>query len=311
LRIFALLCLFRGISPNGERLIIDTIKLIQVKVLPFKIPKPEHHALVYQEDCELVFYDKFHQHEEIQVSFIKEGEGTLIVGDTVNYYEKGDVLVVGSNLPHVFKSEISNNRKSHMLTLFFTKNAFGDNFFDLEELKELNSFFKSTENGFKISANTKLVDFFLELKLSTKLQRFIILLEILKLLSRIKKKPLSSFIYEKQYTDIEGKRMSSVMEYTMNNYNNNISLDTIATVAAMTKNAFCKYFKKRTNKTYFRFLNELRVENASKLLLINNDFSIAEIADKSGFNNISNFNRQFKSVKQIAPSEYRKAKRMS
>lgn len=278
-----------------------------MKVLPFKIPKPEHHALIYQEDCELVFYNKFHQHEEIQVTFIKEGEGTLIVGDAINYYKKGNILVIGSNLPHVFKSDISNN-KSHMLTLFFTKDAFGEDFFDLEELNALNSFFKSTENGFKIAANTKLEAFFSELKSSSKLKRFITLLEILKLLSRIKKKPLSSFIYEKQYTDIEGKRMSSVMEYTMNNYNNNISLDTIATVAAMTKNAFCKYFKKRTNKTYFRFLNELRIENASKLLLINNDLSIAEIADQSGFNNISNFNRQFKVVKHIAPSEYRKQK---
>jgi len=278
-----------------------------MKVLPFKIPKPEHHALIYQEDCELVFYNKFHQHEEIQVTFIKEGEGTLIVGDAINYYKKGNILVIGSNLPHVFKSEISNN-ESHMLTLFFTKDAFGVDFFDLEELNALNSFFKCTENGFKIAANTKLETFFSELKSSSKLKRFITLLEILKLLSRIKKKPLSSFIYEKQYTDIEGKRMSSVMEYTMNNYNNNISLDTIATVAAMTKNAFCKYFKKRTNKTYFRFLNELRIENASKLLLINNDLSIAEIADQSGFNNISNFNRQFKVVKHIAPSEYRKQK---
>jgi len=282
-----------------------------MKVLPFKIPKPEHHALIYQEDSELIFYDKFHQHEEIQLSLIKEGEGTLIVGDTINYYQKGDILVIGSNLPHVFKSDTSQNIKSHMLTLFFTKDAFGDAFFELEELRELKLFFKLTENGFKTTSNTSLASLFFELKSSSKINRFILLLNILKALSQHKNQALSSFIYEKKYTDIEGKRMSAVMEYTMNNYSNNISLDTIATVASMTKNAFCKYFKKRTNKTYFRFLNELRVENASKLLLINNDYSIAEIADKSGFNNISNFNRQFKSVKQLAPSDYRKSKRMS
>ena len=279
-----------------------------MKVLPFKIPKPEHHALVYQEDKELVFYDKFHQHEEIQVSYIAEGEGTLIVGDTINDYEKGDVLVIGGNLPHVFKSDTSKNTMSHMLTLFFTQDAFGSHFFELEELKELHPFFKKTENGFKVAASDTLSFLFTQLELASRLQRFILLLEILKLLSKSEGKILSSFIYEKQYTDIEGKRMSDVMEYTMNNYQKNISLDTIATVAAMTKNAFCKYFKKRTNKTYFRFLNELRVENASKLLLANNDLSIAEIADKSGFNNISNFNRQFKTVKHMVPSEYRKTK---
>ncbi len=279
-----------------------------MKVLPFKIPKPEHQALIYQEDYGLVFYDKLHQHEEIQISFIKEGEGTLIVGDTINYYQKGDVLIIGSNLPHVFKSDTVNKTKSHMLTLFFTKNAFGSYFFNLKELKELHLFFKNSENGFKISSNANLTFLFSGLTSSSPLQQFILLLEILRILSKARSKPLSSFVYEKLYTDIEGKRMSAVMEYTMNNFNQNISLDKVAVIASMTKNAFCKYFKKRTNKTYFRFLNELRIENASKLLLSKTDLSIAEIAYKSGFNNISNFNRQFKVVKHLVPSEYKKTK---
>ena len=108
-----------------------------MKVLPFKIPKLEHDALIYQEDKEVVFYDKFHQHEEIQVSYIAAGEGTLIVGDTINYYKKGDVLAIGSNLPHVFKSDVANHKTSEMLTLFFTKTGFGEHFFELEELSLL------------------------------------------------------------------------------------------------------------------------------------------------------------------------------
>jgi AraC-like DNA-binding protein len=279
-----------------------------MKVLPFKIPKPEHQALIYQEDYDLVFYDKLHQHEEIQISYIVEGEGTLIVGDTINYYKRGDVLVLGSNLPHVFKSDTTKQIKSLMLTLFFTKDAFGNDFFKLKELEELHSFFNKIENGFKVPSDEKLASLFIKLKSSSQLKRFILLLEILKSLSKAKKKPLSSFIYQKQYTDVEGKRMSAVMAYTMNNFNKRISLNDIAIVATMTKNAFCKYFKKRTNKTYFNFLNELRIENACKLLLVNDDISIAEIADKSGFNNISNFNRQFKAVKNIIPSKYRKTK---
>ena len=279
-----------------------------MKVLPFEIPKPEHHALVYQEDQSPMFYNKFHQHEEIQISYINKGEGTLIVGDTINDYEAGDILVIGGNLPHVFKSDTEKSNVSHMITLFFTEDAFGKGFFDLDELKELKRFFKKTENGFKVTSNKILQTFFYQLKEASRLQRFIILLEILRTLSKSKTIALSSFIYEKQYSDLEGKRMSAVMEYTMNNYQNQISLESVAMIAAMTKNAFCKYFKKRTNKTYFRFLNELRIENASKLLLSNSELSIAEIADKSGFNNISNFNRQFKTVKNIVPSEYRKIK---
>lgn len=278
-----------------------------MKILPFKIPKLEHDALIYQEDKALYFYDKLHQHEEIQVSYIAEGTGTLIVGDTINDYNQGDVLVIGANLPHVFKSEKKDNTFSNMITLFFTKDAFGVQFFSLEELRELQYFFKRSTNGFKVSYQVNLFQpFFFRLKESTKLERFIILLELLKLLTKSKHSTLSSFIYEKNYTDTEGNRMRDVMEYTINNYHKNISLDMVATVSAMTKNAFCKYFKKRTNKTYFRFLTELRIENACKLLSSNHDYSIAEIAEKSGFNNISNFNRQFKSVKLKNPSSFKK-----
>ncbi|MDT7832332.1 AraC family transcriptional regulator [Flavobacteriaceae bacterium S356] len=276
-----------------------------MKVLPFQIPKPEYDALIYQEDHEYIFYDKFHQHKEIQVSLIAKGSGTLIVGDTINDYKEGDVLVIGGNLPHVFKSDNGLTDKSLMLTLFFTKSAFGGSFFELEELRTLHSFFKKAENGFKAISTAALKELFTSLKKASKFDRFVTLLRIVKILSSTKTKTLSSFVYEKKYTDIEGKRMQDVMEHTMNHYQQYITLDDIATVANMTKNAFCKYFKKRTNKTYFQFLSELRVENASKLLTSNHELSIAEIAYQCGFRNLSNFNRQFLSIKKKTPSKYR------
>jgi len=280
-----------------------------MKILPFKIPKPEQDALIYQEDLDTIFYDKLHQHEEIQLSIIVEGEGTLIVGDTINYYKQGDVLVIGSNLPHVFKSNFKSGEKSHMLSLFFTKSSFGDHFFELEELSELRTFFKRAENGFKIiSKKKRILHLFFQLENVSKLNRFLILLELLKIASTSTYKSLSSFIYEKTYSDNEGKRMRAVFEYTMDHFETNISLEIIADIAAMTNNAFCKYFKKRTNKTYFRFLNELRIEHACKFILAENELTIAEIAYKSGFKNISNFNRQFKVVKQLSPTEFKKVR---
>lgn len=281
-----------------------------MKVLPFQIPKPKNDALVFQEDIEYVFYDKLHQHEEIQVSFIKEGRGTLIVGDTINDFNKGDILVFGSNLPHVFKSHPDLRFKSHMISLFFTKTAFGKNFFELVELKEIEPFFRTIENGFKVFSNKELTSLFSNLRGNSKLYQFVKLLKILKLISTERRIPLSSFVYEKKYSDVEGKRMRDIMEYTMNNYQKEISLDNISNVATMTKNAFCKYFKKRTNKTYFRFLTELRVENACKLLLSESDLSVAEIAESSGFNNISNFNRQFKAIKKTTPLLFKKKRKL-
>ena len=281
-----------------------------MKVLPFKIPKPDFDALIFQEDKDILFFDKLHQHEEIQVSLIVEGEGTLIVGDTINYYKTGDILVIGSSIPHVFKSDQASNLKSHMLTLFFTESSFGSVFFNLEELRELKPFFRRSRHGFKVTSHKKTITLLFErLKLGSKFQRFLILLELLQLLSKSGYTSLSSFIYDKAFTDIEGNRMRNVFEYTMNNYNETISLDAISEVANMTKNAFCKYFKKRTNKTYITFLNELRVEHACKLLLTHKDLTVVEIAEMTGFHNISNFNRQFKTVKNMSPTAFKTLKR--
>ncbi|MFD2536458.1 AraC family transcriptional regulator [Gelatiniphilus marinus] len=278
-----------------------------MKVLPFKIPKPEDDAFIFQVDSGNAFYDKLHQHKEIQISFIADGAGTLIVGDTVNDYKKGDVLAIGSNIPHVFKSDANASKTSRMLSLFFTKESFGVDFFYLDSLKELAPFFKRAKQGFKITSERKTVkDLFFKIEKASKLNRFILLLELLNIASKCNYSSLSSFIYDKIYSDNEGRRMRNVFEYTMNNFESDITLNTIAEVANMTKNAFCKYFKKRTNKTYIQFLNELRLEHACKLLLSNKDITVFEVAEKSGFNNMSNFNRQFKLVKNMNPSEFRK-----
>ncbi|OBX23070.1 MULTISPECIES: AraC family transcriptional regulator [Bizionia] len=278
-----------------------------MKVLPFKIPKPEQDTLIYQEDFETSFYDKLHQHEEIQFSIILEGEGTLIVGDTVNFYSKNDILILDSNMPHVFKSDVKASEHSRMLSLFFTKDSFGTDFFDLEELLELQKFFKRSKHGFKVTSHKKILkELFLKLEASSKLERFMILLQLMKIASQANYESLSSFIYDKKYSDNEGKRMRDVLAFTMNQYTTDITLDAVAEVSNMTKNAFCKYFKKRTNKTYFQFLNELRIENACKLIQTQTDSSISEIAYQSGFNNISNFNRQFKIIKGKSPNNYRK-----
>lgn len=105
---------------------------------------------------------------------------------------------------------------------------------------------------------------------------------------------------------MEGKRMRTIFEYTLENYHQKITLQEVANKANMTKNAFCKYFKNRTNKTYFNFLNEIRIENASKLIMIKKEISINEIAYITGFNNISNFNRKFKEIKKMTPLNFKK-----
>ena len=277
-----------------------------MKVLPFVITKPDQTKLIYQVDKVDVFYDKLHQHEEIQLSYIVKGNGTLVVGDTINNYSENDILVIGSNLPHVFKSD-RDSQESHMLTLFFTEQSFGETFFNLEELKSIQPFFERSKYGFKPQSHTEeMKSLFFKLESASKLKRFIILLQLLSFMVKSDYTSLSSFVYDKKYSLVEGDRMRNVFEFTLNNYSEAISLEAVAKVANMTKNAFCKYFKKRTNKTYIQFLNELRIENASKFLKEKGDYSIAEVAYLSGFRNISNFNRIFKQLKGITPTQQNK-----
>lgn len=278
-----------------------------MKALPFTIPKPRRDALILQEDKEVLFYGQFHQHEEIQISYIVSGEGTLIVGDTVNYFKAGDLLVLGGSLPHVFKSDPLKSELSHMLSVFFTKASFGAHFFETEEVQSLRSFFSKTENGIKIlSKKEPLIRLFKALFQARKFDRFMLFLQFLRVANQAKYEGLSSFVSEKKYNDNEGKRMHAVFAYTMNHFREEITLDSIAREAAMTKNAFCKYFKKRTNKTYMSFLNELRIEEACKLLRRERELAIADIAEQSGFQNISHFNRKFKLLKGKTPRAFRK-----
>jgi AraC-like DNA-binding protein len=278
-----------------------------MKVFPFKIPKSNEEAFLYQEDREFVFYDKYHQHEEIQISLIKKGEGTVLVGDTITEYEKGDILIMGINLPHVFRSEETENQSlSVMLTIFFSKNAFGKDFFDLPELKKTNSFFKDIKNGILIkNAPSSIKRKFDKFKNANSFDRFIIFFNLLKLFDQAEKQPLSNSVYDKPFTDAEGKRMQMVFDFVMKNYQKNITLQEISEIANMTKNAFCKYFKVRTNKTFFQFLIEIRIERAAKLLIKNKELSVIEIAELCGFNNISNFNRKFKEIKKKTPFEFK------
>ena len=278
-----------------------------MKVFPFKIPKSGEDPLIYQEDIEVSFYDKLHQHEEIQISFIEKGEGAVFAGDTISQYREGDILVIGSNLPHVFRSDVQENVISVMRTLFFTFNSFGRDFFELSTFRNIQPILESSKNGFIIhNAPKKVVKYFKKLKKADSYTRFILFLDILRWLSTSEYTPLSNYLYQKKITDNEGKRMQIVFEYVMTNFHKNITLDEIASIASMTKNAFCRYFKVRTNKSFFQFLIEVRIERAAKLLSNNEELSVLEIAEMCGFNNISNFNRKFKELKQLSPLQYRK-----
>jgi len=278
-----------------------------MKVLPFKIPKPENITLYVQHyKCEN-FYEKLHQHKEIQISIVLRGEGTYIIGDCVGDFKPNDIFVLGENLPHVFKRDAAFENETEMISLFFSKNSYGEGFFDLPEFDHFQYFFNNAILGYKVMSNISEISLPLsKIKGLRKYEQFTSFLTILNLISEADKRKLSSLINLKKYDGDEGKRMSDIFQYSMDNFHKEVSLHNVADIANMTPNAFCRYFKQRTNKTFVNFLIDIRIGNACKLLAKNNDLSITEISYKSGFNNLANFNRKFKATKGITPSEFRK-----
>lgn len=273
-----------------------------MKALPFKIPKPTNTAIIFQEDGG-AFYSQLHQHEELQISLIRKGQGTLVVADTVHHYKKGDLLILGGQQPHVFNNDAS---EGLMHTIFYSPQSFGQTFIDLEEGNAVASFYAFAKAGFKTTATPTIQTLFEHLKKAKGIHKLSYFLQLLAILEVIKKEPLSSFVYKRKISDRDGKKMHRIFEYTLAHFDRTIYLDDIAAIASMTPNAFCKYFKKRTNKTYFQFLTDLRIEQACKLLSDTPDMSIASIAAQAGFQTLSHFNRKFKKLKGISPREFRK-----
>ncbi len=277
-----------------------------MKVRPFQILKPLDENLIVQVDKSQGFYNHLHQHSEIQLSLIVHGNGKLLIGDSIHPLNDGDFFAIGSNSPHLFKTD-KVAEQVHMISLFFTENTFGEDFFRLSDLKEIKPFFEIVTDGFRPLSNQKeIAQLMHQFPTAPKLKRILLFLQLLKLCCEVEKNPLTNFLYPKQTGLLAGERLQVVFDYVLHNFQNEIKLDTIAALVHMTPNAFCRFFKQRTNKTLFQFLIELRIEHASQLLQQQKDLSIAAIAELSGFNSISNFNRKFLGTKGVKPSQYAK-----
>lgn len=279
-----------------------------MKVLPFKIPKPAKANLVIQVDHERVFYDKLHQHEEIQVSYLREGYGKLLVNDNVFSYRPGDIFVVGSEVPHLFRSEPRGEEVSHMISFFLTEDAFGSDFFQKKELRVLQPFFERSSQGMVIrSQEHELHSHFEHLPEKEDFEQFLAVLGLLKALSLIPGETMSRFHFKKGITAADGERLQVVFDRVIRNFREPISLEEIASSVYMTPNAFCRYFKTRTNKTFFEYLIAVRIEHACELLISDRELSVADVAFACGFRTLSHFNKKFRQLQGVTPVMYRKS----
>jgi len=281
-----------------------------MKVVPFQIPKNSDEAIRMQVDDMPHLYNHLHQHPEIQLTVIKESNGTLIAGDYVGPFHSGDVFVIGGNQPHVFRNDekfFKKKSRAVAITIFFDETTLGEKFWQLEEMKSLEQFLKNSSGGFRITGKKKkfLAEKILLIVNADGIDRLIIFLEILKALgSRKEMQPLSKPVIQRNIKSYDGNRLNKIIEFTFKEFQRPITLKEVSTLANLTPEAFCKYFKTRTRKTYVNFLNEIRINHSCRLLT--EDRTISDICYDSGFTNLSNFNRIFKKIRQLSPGEWRK-----
>ncbi len=282
-----------------------------MKALPFRIPKNTETSFRIQVDQEPYFYDRLHYHPEWQITLIEKGSGTLFAGDGIHRFEPGNLFIVGSNLPHLLKSDElyyqENSPGTYALSLFFDEHSFGKGFFDLPELRQVKDFLIGASRGVRFLPPDLevLQEKIRGIEQKTDFARLLELFDILEKLSHWSNvEYLSHSSFTEAQKESDGNRLNEVFQYTLKHYPVNISLEEVANVANMSIPSFCRYFKLHTRKSYVRFLNEVRINIACRLLKESQQ-NISQICFEVGFQNLSNFNRQFKKVMGMTPSEYR------
>ena len=282
-----------------------------MKPLPFKVAKTSEHAIALQHDRLPYFYDRLHYHPEWQITLIVKSEGMLYAGDGMCRFQAGDVFCVGSNLPHLFRNDSKYYQGeadyAEAISVFFDQNSFGLGFFDIPELREAKSLLWEANKGIYFSADClphPLLPLFLSIKSQENLPRLQDFLSLLEQLCRSKQgQTISSMSYDRSQAEAAGKRLDEVLQFIFQNYQKKITVEEAAQTCNLSVPAFCRYFKLHTRKTFIAYVNEVRV-NAACQLLIDQRYSIGQIAYQVGFNNLSNFNRQFKKVKGMVPSSF-------
>ncbi|MGL4632681.1 MAG: AraC family transcriptional regulator [Leadbetterella sp.] len=254
----------------------------------------------------------WHYHPEYELVLFTESTGKRFIGDHTARFEPGDLLLIGPNLPHYMRNDEdyyvkNSNLRIRAIVVHFSHNFAGNGFFEIPEISLIKKLLERSKRGLHIYGETRdIVSLEMEKLLTNQgYSRFQTLLNILHLISVSQNiEELSSLGYANSNTFEDSSRIDKVFEFILKNYTEDITLDEVAQNIHMSVSAFCKFFKKRTGKTYTQTLNEIRVGHACKLLM-EESLSVAEICYQSGFSNLSYFHRNFKKITKFAPLNYR------
>jgi len=279
----------------------------QLQKLPFS---SDTSYLYHKWDCD--YFDKpWHFHKEFELVMINKGEGTKFIGNNVSRFEAGDISLIGSNIPHLFRNSEEYYLKKGQLEagsifIHFTEDFLGADFFDIPEMKLVQRLLEKSSLALEIHGKTKkyTIAKLEDMQSQKPPQRLLSLLDILIKLSHSNElKPLLTSGFSANNSG-DTEKINQVFDFIMKNYTKEIYVQEIASKLNMSVPSFSRYFKHHTRKTFSDYVTEIRIGHTCRLLMENNH-SINEISYLSGFDNLSNFYRHFKKITGIIPKEYK------
>jgi len=283
-----------------------------MKVIEARLPQEFDKSFIVFQETGKFFPAPWHYHPEYELVLVNKSTGRRMVGDHIGYFDEDDLVFMGPKLPHVWVNDLKYLKgeagTADAIVIQFVEDFLGDKFLQIPEMGDLKRFLKKAERGVVLKGNTryKIINIMRDMLTMNGIQRISALISIFDILSFTSEYEMLAspqFIQSFQYES--PGRFKKITEYIMQNFNRDITLPEAASVANMGLTAFCNYFKSQFRVTFVEYLNTVRIGHACKLIA-ENKHNIVEVAYECGFNNLANFNRQFKKLKDITPSDYRK-----
>lgn len=281
-----------------------------MKAILQKVPSRADASFAVQRFNEPHFNIPWHFHPEYELVLVEEGSGKKFIGNTITDFSPGSLVLIGSDLPHWYRSDDiyyqQEELRSISTVIQFTKSFLGNDFLRVPEAQAIRDMLEKARMGLEINGSCRVeaTQKMLAMRESSGMDRLLLLLSTLHLLAGSKEYKTLSTQESTHLSNEDSHRINKIYEFVMDHFTEDISTEDVSAVVNMCASAFCRYFKKRTRKTFISFLNEIRVGQACKLL-IEQENSITDVCFSSGFNNVSYFNRQFRSIKHMSPKEFR------
>ena len=248
-----------------------------------------------------------HYHPEFEINFILNGKGVKrVVGDNIEDIEDIELVLIGPNLYHGWELHKCKNKQIHEITIQFHNDLFHESLLSRRIMNPIKDMFNRSIHGILFSAKIaeELTPRLIKISKLDGMDYFLEIISILYDLANSRNQRLLSTYTVDYDTFDDYDKMKLVYEFVQKHFSEKITLEEVSNAANMSTISFNRFIKKRTGKTFVDYVNNIRVGYAARWL-VEKDLSVSEIAFKSGFNNIANFNRNFKTIKNCTPSQYR------